>query len=76
VDGAVDVALDLGRISLFAEGRGFSDQFGSGEAGAAGAVGGAFRLTQYLGLTGDVGKVLSEDSIPAASASVWALPAR
>lgn len=72
-DGAVDVAVPAGRFRLFAEGRAFSSLFGSGDAGAAAAVGGGIRLTQFLGLTADVGKVLTEDDIPAAWSSALVL---
>lgn len=73
VDGAVDIAYDLGRLSLFAEGRAFSDQFASGDAGTAGAIGGALRLTRYIGLAGDIGRVTGEDSIPAAWSAALAM---
>lgn len=73
VDGALDVAFDAGRFALFAEGRAFSDQFGSGDAGAAAAIGGRIGLTQYLGVTADVGRVLTEDSIPAAWSAALAM---
>ena len=66
-DGAVNVGRRLGPLDLFGELRGFSDRFGLGEPGVAGAVGAGIRLTPYLGLTGDVGRVLDEDSIP----STW-----
>jgi len=66
-DGAVDARLRAGPFSLLGELRGFSDMFDSGDAGLAGAVGGILQLTPYLGLTGDVGRVISADSFP----SVW-----
>lgn len=70
-DGALDVRRDWRALSLFGELRGFSDLFGRGDEGAAGAVGGAVRLTPYLALTGDVGRVLTVDSVP----SVWSAAA-
>jgi plastocyanin len=66
-DGAVDARVRAGPFSLVGELRGFSDMFDSGDAGLAGAVGGILQLTPYLGLTGDVGRVISADSFP----SVW-----
>jgi plastocyanin len=66
-DGAVDARVRAGPFSLLGELRGFSDMFDTGEAGLAGAVGGILQLTPYLGLTGDVGRVISADSFP----SVW-----
>ena len=72
-DGALGVRVPLSGIRLFAEARAFSDLFGSDEAGAAGAVGAAVRLGEYLGLAGDVGKVLSESGIPAAWSSALLL---
>lgn len=66
VDGALDVRWAVSRVRLFAEGRAFSDLFGMGEAGFAATGGAAVRLTEYLALTGDVGRVLSEDVYNAA----------
>lgn len=66
-DGALDARLRAGPFSLIGELRAFSDMFDSGDAGLAGAVGGILQLTPYLGLTGDVGRVISADSFP----SVW-----
>lgn len=66
-DGAVNIGRRLGPLDLFAEMRGFSDRFGLGEPGMAGAIGAGIRLTPYLGLNGDVGRVLDDDSIP----STW-----
>lgn len=66
-DGAVNVGRRLGPIDLYGEARGFSDRFGLGEPGVAGAIGAGIRLTPYLGLTADIGRVLDEDSIP----STW-----
>lgn len=66
LDGAVSVRGEAGRVSLFGEGRAFSDVSGSGESGAAATVGAALGLTDYLALTADVGRVLTQDSFPAA----------
>ena len=66
-DGALSARTEFGRLALLGELRGFTDLFATGEAGAAAAVGGIARLTPYLGITGDVGKVLSVDSF----ATVW-----
>lgn len=63
-DGAVDARHDLGPLALFGEVRGFSDRFGSGDPGVAGAVGAAVRLTEYLGIAGDLGRVLDDDTVP------------
>lgn len=67
VDGAVAARTDLGPLALMGEARAFSDLFGSGEGGFAGAVGGVLRATPYLGVSGDVGRVLSADSF----STVW-----
>ena len=65
VDGALSGRQDIGWFSVLGELRGFSDQFGSGDPGGAGAVGAILRLTPYLGIEADVGRVFSPDSIPA-----------
>jgi plastocyanin len=67
VDGALGVRHRLRRLSLLGEVRAFSDRFGRGDPGMAAAVGAAVHLTDHLALTGDVGRVLAEDSIP----STW-----
>lgn len=71
-DGALDLRHGFGRFSLFGEARAFSSLFGSGEFGTAGAVGGAVRLTEYLAMTADFGKVFSgaEDA-----PSIWSAAA-
>jgi hypothetical protein len=61
-DGAASGGFDFGRAGLHAELRGFSDLFGSGSAGAAGAVGASVRVTPHLAVTGDAGRVLSADT--------------
>lgn len=66
MDGAIDARYALGRLRLFAEGRAFSNLFGTDEAGFAAAGGAAFRISEYLALSGDVGRVLSEDGYDAA----------
>ena len=65
-DGAIDLSVPLGRVRLFGEGRAFTDLFGMDDGGAAAAAGAAVQLTEYLSLTGDYGKVLTEDGIPGA----------
>lgn len=72
-DGALDLRLGLGRFQLFGEARGFSSMFGTDDAGAAGAVGAGLRITQYLGITGDVGRVLTTDTIPTAWSAAVAI---
>jgi plastocyanin len=61
-DGAVSARTELGPLGIMGELRGFSDLFATGEAGMAGAVGAMARFTPYLGVNGDVGRVLSADS--------------
>jgi plastocyanin len=67
LDGAVSGRAELGRLALLGEVRGFSDLFATGDPAMAGAVGAIARLTPYLAVVGDVGKVLSVDSFNA----VW-----
>lgn len=66
-DGAISLNQRLGPLTLLAEGRGYSDMFHTGDAGFAGTVGGVFHINRYLGLTGDVGRVLSSDTF----GTVW-----
>ncbi len=66
VDGAIDIRYAARRFQLFAEGRAYSDLFGTEGFQAGGAVGAAVRLTEFLSLTGDIGKVLTLGDIPAA----------
>ena len=66
-DAALSARTELGRLGLMGELRGFTDLFATGEAGAAGTVGAVVKLTPFLGVVGDVGKVLSADSFDA----VW-----
>jgi plastocyanin len=73
MDGALDVRVSTRRISIFGEGRAFSDLFGSGDPGAAAAVGAAVMLTQHLAVTGDVGMVLTEEDVPAAWSAAVAM---
>lgn len=65
-DAALSARQDAGRLALFAEGRAFSDLLGSGEGGAAAALGAAVRLTPYLALTADATRILSPDSFDTA----------
>lgn len=75
-EGALDLRWASSRLDLYAEGRGHSSLFGTGDAAASGAVGAALRINRYLALTGDVGRVLTEDSVPAAwsAAVAFAVP--
>jgi plastocyanin len=66
-NGAISVKQDVGPISLVGELRGFTDLHGSGERGAAGTVGAIGRLTPYLTLSADWGRVLGHDTLNA----VW-----
>ncbi|MDB4952419.1 MAG: blue (type 1) copper domain protein [Gemmatimonadetes bacterium] len=66
-DGAVTARLGAGRVSLLGEARGFSNMFGTKKGGFAAAGGAVLKLNRYLGLTGDVGRVLSQDSFP----TIW-----
>jgi plastocyanin len=67
IDGALDARVGLGMLSLLGELRGFSDAFGSGEGAVAAAGGAALRLTPYLALNGDVGRVINTDTL----GTVW-----
>ena len=67
LDGAVTVRARTGLLSLIAEARAFSDAFGSGGGGFAGARGAAVHLTPYLSLSGDVGHAFKPDSF----GTVW-----
>ncbi len=76
-DGAIDARFSAGRVQLFGEGRFFSSLFGSGSGAVAGAVGAAARLTEHLAITGDIGRVLTEDTVPMAwsAAIAFEIPA-
>lgn len=67
VDGALTARRGFGPLTLLGELRGFSDLFGRGSAGAAAAGGALLHATPHLALTADVGRVVTEDSLP----SVW-----
>jgi plastocyanin len=67
VDAAADARIGTGMFSLLGELRAYSDAFGAGDGAVAGAVGGVVRLTPYLGVTGDVGRMLSTDTL----GTVW-----
>lgn len=67
IDAAVTGRQSVGPFSLSGELRGFSDLFGTGTAAGAGAVGLGVRLTPYLGVNADIGRVLTQNSFP----SVW-----
>ena len=63
IDGALTAALRHRFLTLLAEARAFSDALGSGEGGHAGAVGAVVHLTPYLELSGDLGRLLSPDTL-------------
>ena len=67
VDAAADARIGAGIFTLLGELRAYSDAFGAGEGAVAGAVGGIVRLTPYLGVTGDVGRMLTTDTL----GTVW-----
>jgi plastocyanin len=67
VDGAVTALAHAGFVSLVGEARAFSDAFGTGEGGFAGAAGAVFHLTEYLALSGDVGRAFTPDTL----GTVW-----
>ncbi|MEX2571311.1 MAG: cupredoxin family copper-binding protein [Gemmatimonadota bacterium] len=72
-EAALDLSYAVDRLSLFAEGRGHSDLFGAGSAALSGTIGAAVRLNRYVAITGDLGRVLTEDGIPAAWSGALAL---
>ncbi|MEX2582939.1 MAG: plastocyanin/azurin family copper-binding protein [Gemmatimonadota bacterium] len=72
-DAAADVRLPTARVDVFAEARAHSSLFGSGEFGASGTLGGAFRLNRYIAVTGDYGRVLTEDTVPGTWSAALAL---
>ncbi|MGK2935393.1 MAG: cupredoxin domain-containing protein [Gemmatimonadaceae bacterium] len=63
IDGAVTARGRAGSVSLIGEARVFSDAFGTGEGGFAGAVGAVLHLTEYLALSGDVGRAFTPDTL-------------
>jgi plastocyanin len=67
VDGAVTARARTGWVSWIAEARAFSDAFGAGEAGAAGAGGVILHLTPYLAVGGDVGQAFGRSAL----GTVW-----
>src|SRR5690606_23531087 len=60
LDAAAGVRADMGRLTLVAEARGFTDRFGNGSGGAA-ALGASLRLTEYLALQGDYGSAFTNE---------------
>lgn len=70
VDGALGIALAHGPVLLIAEGRGFSDRFGTGDPGGAAAVGMSWSLTRYLALQGDIASAFTDGVGSAWSAGV------
>lgn len=67
VDAAATARARKGGFSLIAEARAFSDAFGTGGGGFAGAGGAVIHLTEYLSLAGDVGRAFSPDTL----GTVW-----
>lgn len=67
VDGAVSTRLRTGPFSWIAEARGFSNMFGEGDAGVAGAAGVLFNFTPYLAIGGDLGQAFGSGSL----GNVW-----
>jgi plastocyanin len=63
MDAAATLRARAGLVSLIGEARAFSDAFGTGSAGFAGAGGAVMHLTPYLTLSGDVARALSPDSM-------------
>ena len=66
-DAAGDLRLELGPVALLGEVRAMSDAFGAGSAEAAGTVGATVRLTPFLAVGADIGRLLSTDSL----GTVW-----
>lgn len=75
-DGAITARGRAGFVSLVGEARAFSDAFGTGEGGFAGAAGAVFHLTEYLALAGDVGRAFTPDTMGTAwsAAIAFAFP--
>lgn len=67
VDGAVTGRARTGMLSLIGEARAFSDAFGTGDSGFAGAGGVVLHLSPYLTLSGDIGRALTPDTL----GTVW-----
>jgi len=67
VDGAVTARARAGSVSLIAEARAFSDAFGTGSGGLAAAGGAVLHLTEYLALSGDLGRAFTPDTL----GTVW-----
>jgi len=66
-DAGLTGRVGVGAIAFYAELRGFSAAMGGGAAGAAGALGTSLRITPFLELTGDLGRMLSTDTL----GTVW-----
>ncbi|HUR92546.1 MAG TPA: cupredoxin family copper-binding protein [Gemmatimonadaceae bacterium] len=62
-DGALTLRAHASVVSLIAEARAFSDAFGTGQAGVAGATGLVVHLTPYLALSGDVARAIKPDTL-------------
>lgn len=67
IDGSLTARVTAGPLSLLAEARGFQDVLGTGESGGAGALGAVLRLTPYLELSADAGRMLVPDTL----STIW-----
>ena len=67
VDGALTARTRSGFLSLVGEARAFSDAFGTGAGGFAAAAGAVVHLSEYLALSGDVGRAFTPDTM----GTVW-----
>lgn len=67
VDGAVSGRVGRGRLDLLGELRAYRRLFGTEVSAVGGTVGLNARLTPYLALSGDLGRVFGQDSVGA----VW-----
>jgi plastocyanin len=61
-DGAVTARVGAGPVTLLGEARGYSNLFHTDERGFSGTAGAVLHVNRFLGLTGDMGRVLSADS--------------
>lgn len=66
-DAGLTGRLTIGGLGLLAEMRGFSDALAGGSAGTAGTIGASLRLSPFLELAGDLGRMLSTDTL----GTVW-----
>ena len=66
-DAALSGRHRIGSLSVMSELRGASRLFGADQAGLGASLGAVLHLTPYLGIAGDVGRVLVPDSL----ATTW-----